>query len=251
MKTSRRLKVPASRSTVCDILRYDRYVPSYAHDRICNVAELVEARRASSSRISWPAIFMKAYAITAERYPRLKQTWMSWPWPHLYEHNEHVGTLVVHREFENDDWLFWAQLRQLDSRSLIEIQQHIDRFQTEPVEKIYRRQLWVARKPAILRRLFWWMTFQVSGNKKCKRLGTFFLSTISGGGAEIQDPPSMLTTGFTYGPINETGDTRVTISYDHRLQDGHHIADILATLEQTLQSDLLAELRGQSRAQAA
>ena len=94
-----------------------------------------------------------------------------------------------------------------------------------------------------MRRLFWWLTFQPSGKKKCKRLGTFFLTTISGRGAEIQDPPSMLTSGFTYGPIDAEGNTRVTITYDHRILDGHHVADILVGFEKTLQTDVLAELR--------
>ena len=95
------------------------------------------------------------------------------------------------------------------------------------------------------------MTFQLSGKKKCKRLGTFFLSTIAGSGAEIQNPPSMLTSGFTYGPINADGQTRVTISYDHRILDGHHIADVLSHLEKTLQSDILGELATMKRQIAA
>ena len=236
---------------VCDILRYDRYVPTFAHDRTCNVARLAAACREAKQRVSWPAIFMKAYAITAKDFPQLRQTWMSWPWTHLYQHPEHVGTLVVRREFEDDQWLFWAHLRDLDSRSLPEIQADIDCYQNDPVESIYRRQLWVARKPARLRRLFWWLTFQVSGNKKCKRLGTFFLSTISGSGAEIQNPPSMLTSGFTYGPINPAGETRITITYDHRILDGHHIADVLVKLDHTLNSALLTELQCLSRSRAA
>ena len=241
---SQRLRIPASRNMVCDILRYDRYVPTCAHDRIFQLSELVDARRGTTPRISWPALFMKAYAINAASFPRLRQTWMSWPWPHLYEHHEHVGTLVVHRQFENDDWLFWGQLTGLNTRSLVEIQSDIDRFQTEPVDRIFKRQLWLARQPNLFRRFAWWLTFQVSGKKKCKRLGTFFLSTISGRGAEIQEPPSMLTSGFTYGPIDQDGNARVTITYDHRLMDGHHVAEILRELEHTLKTTVLAEVRG-------
>ena len=53
----------------------------------------------------------------------------------------------------------------------------------------------------------------------------------------------MLTTGFTYGPTDEHGNTRVTITYDHRLMDGHHVADILKGLETTLQTTILQELQ--------
>ncbi len=239
------MRIPPSRATVCDILRYDRYVPTCAHDRKFSIGKLVTARADAgigSRRISWPAVWLKAYAINADRFPRLLDTWMSWPTAHLYRHHAHVGTLVVKRQFEGDDWLFWAQLSDLSTKPLAAIQAEIDRFQSEPVETVFRRQLWLARKAALIRRICWWLTFQVSGKKKCKRLGTFFLSTISGQGAEIQNPPSMLTSGFTYGPIQEDGTCRVTITYDHRLMDGHHVADILRGLEETLNSELLSEL---------
>ena len=228
---------------MCDILHYDRGVPTFAHDRRMNVSSLVIARRVAASRISWPAIFMKAYALNAERFPRLRQTWMNWPWPHLYEHHQHVGTLVVRREFEDDDWLFWGQIKGPNERSLLEIQTAIDEFQTGPVEKVFERQVWSARRPRILRRLLWRATFHRSGPKRCKRFGTFFLSTIASQGAEIQNPPSVLTSGFTYGPIDASGVTRVTITYDHRMMDGHDVAEVLSGLEHELQTRVLSELQ--------
>lgn len=250
------MRIPSSRATVCDILRYDRFVPTFAHDRIFSIESVAAARNNlkpfdGDTRISWPAIWLKAYALNAQKFPRLSQTWMSWPLPYLYQHHETVGTLVVRRRFENDDWLFWGQITNLESRSLSQIQGDIDRFQNEPVERIFKRQLWLARKPALFRRMCWWLTFQVSGKKKCKRLGTFFLTTISGQGAEIQDPPSMLTSGFTYGPLDADGKSRVTITYDHRLMDGHHVADILSGLETTLNGTLVDELKSLSRRKVA
>ena len=237
---------------VCDILRYDRAVPTFAHDRIFDVSAVAEARKNTRRRVSWPAIFMKAYALNAQRFPRLRQTWMSWPRSHLYDHHEHVGTLVVHRRFENDDWLFWGNVRNPAAKSIVEIQQEIDRFQTAPVETVFAQQLWLARQGTLRRRLVWWVLFHLSGAKKARRLGTFFITTISGKGAEVQDPPSILTSALTYGPMDQAGKTRVTISYDHRLLDGHHIADILVGLEQTMQRELLAELQqyGQTRSAA-
>lgn len=251
MPITRMRTIPPSRAMVCDILRYDRKVPTCAHDRYFDLNEVVAARDSARIRVSWPAIFMKAYVINAARFPRLRQTWMGWPWPHLYEHPKHVGTLVMHRVFENDDWLFWVRLNDLGQRSLVEITQEIQRNQTEPADRLFKRQVWMAKLPSPLRRICWWMTFQLSGSKKCKRLGTFFLTTISGKGAEIQEPPSILTSGFTYGPIDEHGKCRVTISYDHRLMDGHHVADILAGFEQSMRGEMLAELRTLTQSQAA
>ena len=147
------MKIPTSRAIVCDVLRYDRSVPTFAHDRTINVGTLIEARQRvneQSTRISWPAIWLKAYTLNAKRFPRLQQTWMNWPAPYLYAHPEHVGTLVVKRRFEDDDWLFWAQIYGLESKSLFEIQADIDRFQKAPVEEVFHRQLWFSRQPAIL-----------------------------------------------------------------------------------------------------
>ena len=242
MPKGRTLRIPASRSLVCDVLRLDRLVPSCAHDRVFELGALTDARTCTDVRVSWPAIFMKAYALTAREFPRLRQTWMTLPWSHLYEHHEQVGTLVVHRRFENDDWLFWGQISNIDARPVSDIQAAIDRFQTDPVEQIFKRQVWLSRRSPAFRRFAWWLTFQPSGKKRCKRLGTFFLSTISGLGAEIQEPPSMLTSGFTYGPMDDQGRTRVTITYDHRLLDGHHVANILVAFERTMQTVMLDEV---------
>lgn len=244
-------RIPASRALVCDILHFDKSLPTFSHDRIFFTGDLATARAASTTRISWPALFLKAYAVTASKYPRLSQTWMSYPVPHLYQHPHHVGTLAVRREFEGDEWLFWARIHDPAGLTLKEIQGQIDRFQTEPVEQIFRRQVWLARQIGPVRRFFWWLTQNLSGRKKCKRLGTYFLSTVSGRGAEIQHLPSLLTTGFTYGPIDEDQRSRVTITYDHRLLDGHHVADILRQLEADLNGSILAELQGYAVRRAA
>ena len=69
-----------------------------------------------------------------------------------------------------------------------------------------------------------------------------FLTTISSRGAEIRHPPGFLTSGLTFGPIDERGCSRVTLAYDHRLLDGRMVADILADLEQTLNGVIAEEL---------
>jgi hypothetical protein len=236
---------------VRDILHYDRRVPSCAHDRLCDVAELATARREARTRIAWPVIFLKAYARMAATHPVLRQVYMSWPWPHLYEHHQNVATLVIQRRFEGDDWLFWGQFPRPETRSLTELQEHLDWYQQAPISEAYRRQLWLARRSTPLRRMAWWVLVNVTGKKRCQRLGTYFLSTISGLGAEIQKPPSMLTSGFTYGPLDTHGRCRLTMVYDHRLMDGHYVARMLRDVEEALRTDLLAELIALRRLSAA
>ena len=86
--------------------------------------------------ISWPIVFLKAYALAAQEFPVLRHTFMQWLWPHLYEHPHHVGTLVLHREYDNEDWLFWGRFHDLETTPLTELQNQLDRYQSEPVEQI-------------------------------------------------------------------------------------------------------------------
>ena len=82
----------------------------------------------------------------------------------------------------------------------------------------------------------------VEGKQRARRVGTFFLTTLAGKGVEIQDPPAFLTSNLTYGPLDDRGCCRVTISYDHRLMDGAYVADCLIELEQTLNGESAREL---------
>ena len=60
---NRRL-IPAHRALVCDILHYDHRMPSFAHSRTMELAELDEVRQRASRRISWSLLFVKAYGMT-------------------------------------------------------------------------------------------------------------------------------------------------------------------------------------------
>jgi hypothetical protein len=236
-------RIPASRSLVRDVLHLDRQVPSFAHDRIFRLEELVQARAQARRKISWTVLFMKAYAQMAAKHPTLRQCYMRMPWPHLYEHPHQVATLAIHRQHQDQDWLLWGQFTRPEQQSLEDLQDQLDRYLDDPVPTIFRRQYRLAHFPTLLRRLAWWTSYHLAGRKRCKRLGTYFLTTISGAGAEIQEPPCIHTSGFTYGPLDGSGACRVTITYDHRLMDGHHVAHMLGELEQRLQNDITAELQ--------
>ena len=69
------------------------------------------------------------------------------------------------------------------------------------------------------------------------------MTTVSARGAISIRPPSILTTTLTFGPVDPSGDVRITLVYDHRLLDGGPIADCLAELEETLNGPIVDELR--------
>ncbi len=242
MERPQRLKLSRSRRLTIDVLHYNRRVPTCAHDRRCDLSRLAEIRSRLPVRISWSLLFIKAFALVAKRRPVLRQAYISWPWPHVQQEAFSVAMLATHREHRSEPWVFWSRFTQPEQRSLIDMQRTLDDFLTEPVEQVFKQQWLLSGLPTMLRRCFWWWTLNFAGSKRARRVGTFFLTTLAGKGVEIQDPPAFLTSNLTYGPLNETGHCRVTLSYDHRLMDGALVADCLIELEQVLNGEIAREL---------
>lgn len=238
-----RTGIARSRALVTDILRLHQRNPTFAHDRAMPLAELAEARDRATVRISWSALFIRAWGDVSSRHPILRQTWRNFPWPHIFQHQTSVANLAVSRIHDGADWLCWGLIRSPEQRSLTEIQAAIDAFNNEPVDRQFCRQLKLSNLPTIIRRAIWWWNLNIAGEKRATRLGTFSLTTVSGRGVAIQHPPTVMTTGLTFGPLNQHGRMNVTLVYDHRLMDGSYIADQLINLEQQLNGAVLAELR--------
>ena len=244
MKESKRFLLPRSRRLSCDVVHLSSKVPLCAQDRVCRFSELSLLRSLPAVRVSWPVMFIKAFALVAREVPELRQIYLRWPFAHVYQHGQSVAALSVHREFRGEPWLFWGLFPDPTSNTLGELQWLLDRFKHGPVETVYKKQFQLSALPVFIRRLVWWLYLNVSPPKRMRRCGTYFASTISGLGAEIQSPPSFHTCNLTYGPIDIDGRCRVTIAYDHRLMDGVLIADVLQRLEETLNGAIADELRG-------
>ena len=242
-RTGRRLGIPHQRRLTCDLLWFNRSVPLCGHDRIFRLSELAEFRAETPRRISWSALFIRAFGLVAQQCPELRQTWYRWPVSHLYQHPVNVATLTVHRRWRDEPWLFWGQISEPESLTLEVIQQHIDRFRDDPVTRVFRKQTKLARLPTVLRRLIWWWNIHIATARRADRLGTFFVSTLSGKKTEIQIPPSIHTGCLTFGPVDRNGDCRVTLAYDHRVMDGSFVADVLELLETIMTRQMPAELK--------
>lgn len=249
MERPRRMLVPRSRRLTIDLLHYRAKVPTCAHDRNCDFRRVAEARQRCPVRISWSMIFIKSFGMVARRYPALRQIYLPLPWPHIYQHPTSVAMVATHRDFEGEPWLFWSRFNRPEGRSLLYLQGALERYQAAPVEEVFPWQYQLSGLPTPVRRLLWSWTFYVGGPARVRRAGTFFLTTIAGQGAEIQHPPAFLTANATYGPIDERGQCRVTIAYDHRLMDGRLVAGVLADIESALSGPVAAELESISPGQ--
>ena len=207
------------------------------------LASVDKLRKQSCIRISWAILFIKAFCIVARERPVFRQLYFPFPVAQIYQHSHSVAMMAIHREFQNESWLFWGRFIAPEGASLEQLQAILTRYQEQPVERVFRQQLQLSGLPTPIRRMFWWWNLNVSGKKRARRTGTCFLSTLAAQGAEIQSPPAFLTSNFTYGPMDERGRSRVTVSYDHRLTDGREVAFAMRDLETVLHGQLSDELR--------
>jgi hypothetical protein len=161
----------------------------------------------------------------------------------LYQHPCSVGTLTVQREIAGEPWLFWGLVSSPDCKPLDVIQQQVDQFRDGEIRVVFRKQRRLSKLPTMIRRAIWWWNLNIATKKRATRVGTFFLSTLASRGAEIQLPPSVHTCCMTYGPLDERGISRVTIAYDHRIMDGALVATVLQRLEETLKTEIVADLK--------
>lgn len=242
-----RRSLSKSRALTCDVLHFHRQVPTCAHDRWCDLSRIAAVRAGMGQRVSWAMAFIKAYALIAKATPVLRQSYIRWPWPHVYEHEHSVAMVAIHREFRGEPWLFWGRLENPAEASLLELQARLERYLSQPVSRVFKKQLQFAALPMLARRVVWNWNLHVAARKRARRTGTFFLTTLAGQGVEIQHPPAFLTGNLTYGPIGADGRSRVTLAYDHRLTDGRQIATCLQELETTLNGTIADEMASLSR----
>ncbi len=249
----RRLRLSRNRALVGDVADFARRMPTFAVDRLVSVGEIAGLRSQAGPRISWTVIFLKAYALVAAECRPLRQAYLRWPWPHLIEHPHSVATVAINRRDEQreEDRLCWGRFVEPERRTLVELQQALDRYQREPIDEVFRRQVLHSKLPRSLRRLIWWFNLNLVVQKRAKRLGTFSMSTLAGDGAWNRSHPSILTTSLTFGPLDEQGRMLVTLICDHRVLDGALAARALADLESALCGPVAQELATLSANRAA
>ena len=187
-----------------DLVHFAHRIPSAPVSRLFDVTALAEPRVRHSARPSWSCLFMKAYALVGKENPPLRRSLLEFPWPRLYEHPWMNCSLAIERTYQGEEGVFVGIFRAPEHQSLTQLQQAVSWYKNESLEKVgfYRMALRFSHAPTPVRRLLWWSTLNVSGYKRCKRFGTFGLSSYGALGAEQIHPISPLTTTLTYGPID-------------------------------------------------
>lgn len=241
----RRKLLPSGRALVGDLLHYGKKVPAHPVIRHIDVPELAALRRRVRPRIGWSTILMKAYAVVCRRHVELRQTYLSFPWPHLYEHKDNIGMLVIRRRYGDGTRLFFARFASPEVRPLAALQRKLDHYNETPIGAIrqFRHQVTFSRLPSILRRIGWRMLLHLSPTKRVHNLGTFAMSANSGKGSEGILLMAPVTTILGYGVLSREGRSRLVLSFDHRVIDGAEVADCLNELEEVLRGPMTQEMQ--------
>jgi hypothetical protein len=155
--------------------------------------------------------------------------------------------LAVQRFHGVNPRLFWGRLINPAQLPLAEIQTKIERYQNEPVERVFRKQLILSRLPFFVRRPIWWGILNLSARQRAHRIGTFSQSSLAGQGAVNRDHPTILSSSLTYGPLDDHDHSLVTLLYDHRLLDGVTAAAALQQLDDCLNGSVADELASLAR----
>jgi hypothetical protein len=187
--------------------------------RTINIATLRDARREHGA-VPWTVLFAKAWALVAADNAALRQTYAKVPWPHLSEADASVATIMIERDWNGEKALFPAKLKRPAERSLTDLSEELARCVSGPVDanRHYAVITRLTRLPLPIRRLAWWLAFNV-GAWRVAYFGTFGISVLGHAGVMIDVPVSPLTSFVSYGPFQPNGDVEVIVAFDHRVMD--------------------------------
>ena len=241
----RRLALSPMRRLAVDLLRACRGIPTVTAERRLELRELVAARRRAPARPAWSVLVAKAFALVAADTPALRQSYIGFPRPHLYEHAEPVASVVVEREYRGQHVVFYVQLRQAHKRSIADLDAQLRHAKEAPVEGVasFRVPLRLARLPGLVRRFVLWLCFHASGRLRECHAGTFGLTSPACEGAGMLHLITPLTATLHYGLLDAGGGLDMRLTFDHRVLDGAAAARALVALEKALRGPILDEVR--------
>jgi hypothetical protein len=230
------------RSTV-EFLRLATGVPLVTVQRRMSLARVAAAREACRTHPSWPAIFVKGYALVAQDMPVLRQAYFRFPLPHLHQYPFSDAAIAVERTIDGESVVWPLLIHNPEGYAVADISDLLARAKTADLTTLDNfRSAWrIASLPWPLRRLAQFVGYNVVRYRR-HYYGTFGLTTVGSTGSELLDLVSPLATSLTYGPLSADGTIDVRIVFDHRVVDAAPIARALALLEQRLNGAIADEL---------
>ena len=240
----RRIPLSLPRRCIADVMAVSRGIPMITVERRAKLASVVSAKRSSPGSPSWVVLFIKAFAIVSQRRPELRRSFMTFPFPHLFEASENFTSVAVAREYLGEPAVFFGHLRTPERKSLREIAAEMAELKKAPVESVrpFARMLKYARYPTPIRRIMWRLAMHLSGRHRVKTFGTFGITALGDCGARALNLCAPTAFNLSFGPISD-GSAEILLYFDHRVIDGQTAVRTLADVETVLNDEIAAELR--------
>jgi hypothetical protein len=241
--TVRKISVP--RRLVADLMHASIRVPFVSLSRSLNIRPLIEARALAAQPPGWAAIFVKAFSQVAKDEPVLRTLYVKWPWPGFYELPRSVAMIAIARVEDGQDCVLPQKIPAADTLPLTEVEALIRHAKDAPVGEVpaFRKILMVTRLPLPLRRLLWLLGLNF-GRQRANFFGSFGVTSVAAYGAGELHALSPGPFILSYGVVEPDQTIDVVIRWDHRITDAALIAKALTRLEQVLNTEISAELRG-------
>jgi len=241
--TVRKISLP--RRLVADLMLASIRVPFVSLTRPLNVRQLIEARALAAQPPGWAAIFVKAFSLVAKEVPALRTLYAKWPRPSLYELPRSVAMIAIARVEDGQDCVLPQKVPAADTLPLTEIDAQIQHARDAPLGEVpaFRKILRVTRLPLPLRRLFWVVGLNF-GRQRANWFGSFGVTSVAAYGAGELHALSPGPFILSYGVVAQDQTIDVVIRWDHRITDAALVAKALTRLEQVLNTEIAAELRG-------
>ena len=224
-------------------------IPVVAVKKNLAVSDLLKARRSVPRPPRWSALVCRGFALVSSRLPQLRQCFVSFPTPHLYEHPSSVASMAINRTYQDEPAVFFGLVQEPENLGLTEIGGRVQQFVDGPLLEngSFRRLIRNTKLPRPMRRLLWWYCVSASGRQKSKILGTFAVNSIASMGMEVCQFISPVTTMLYYLPPSGSSETlSIQLAFDHRVYDGSLASEALVQLESVLNREIANEILGAS-----
>ena len=247
----KRIALSNGRTLVSDLVQVAAKFPFASVYGDFDAGEVAKIRRRARPRISWNVLYMKAYSKVALEFPELRQCYMGFPWPYIYEHQRNVCMLTLSREYAGEERLLFARFNNPESETLADLQVRYDFLRHAPIEKIkqFRHQINFAKLPYLVRRFAWWVMMNLWPETRCGQVGTFGMSTSGYRGVFGNQILGPLTTLLGVEPIPRKGVGRIVLTFDHRVVDGVPVSEIIQRMHVILTTEIREELIEMSSAE--
>jgi hypothetical protein len=241
--TARKISIP--RRLVADLMQASIRIPFVSLQRPLNVRQLLEARALAAQPPGWAAIFVKAFSLVAREEPVLRTLYAKWPWPSLYELPRSIAMIAIARIEGGEDCVLPQKITAADALPLAEVDARIRHAKDAPIADVpaFRKVLLVTRLPLPLRRFAWLIGLNF-GRQRANFFGSFVVTSVAAYGAGELHALSPGPFILSYGVVKQDQTVDVVIRWDHRISDAALIARTLNRLEQVLNTEIAAELRG-------